>query len=524
MSLDTFGDALATHQFDSSRIGAILKGNGSASETSIQRALTAQRFSKARIGDILSAHGLVERTDIAEAVARQHGLPFVDLSIEPADPTLIETADIAIYLDSKIMPWRKTGQGTVYLCSDPDKAATAMAQLRRKDRSRILALTEARSLRSALVTATAGPLAKRAGMRRPKPFSLRRGVVTWQKTVIVMALITFFAGLVLSPASSIVALIYIAASIIGLNGLLLLSSCLYGRFDNHGLARTCDAPLISDHRPPPSISILIALYREAEVAPLLNEALRALDYPPELLDVKLILETDDDETGPAILAQDPPPFVEILITPDGGPRTKPRALNFAMEFAKGDIIGVYDAEDRPAPNQIRQITAQFAASPPEVACIQARLGFYNALENFITRCFEIKYAAWFDVILPGLRQMNLPTPLGGTSFFIRRRALAAAGGWDSYNVTEDADLGVMLSRMGLITGLSRSITAEEASSKPSAWIKQRSRWLKGYLATWITHMAHPAELWRNLGPSSFIGLNVILLSAVWDISPYRLCG
>ena len=160
MSLDTFGDALATHQFDSSRIGAILKGNGSASGTSIQRALTAQRFSKARIGDILSAHGLVERTDIAEAVVRQHGLPFVDLSIEPADPTLIETADIAIYLDSKIMPWRKTGQGTVYLCSDPDKAATAMAQLRRKDRSRILALTEARSLRSALVTATAGPLAK----------------------------------------------------------------------------------------------------------------------------------------------------------------------------------------------------------------------------------------------------------------------------------------------------------------------------------------------------------------------------
>ena len=140
MSLDTFGDALATHQFDSTRIGAILKGNGCASETSIQRALAAQRFSKARIGDILSAHGLVERTDIAEAAARQRGLPFVDLSIEQADPALIEKTDIAVYLDSQIMPWRKTDQGTVYLSSDPDKAAAAMTQLKRRDRSRILAL------------------------------------------------------------------------------------------------------------------------------------------------------------------------------------------------------------------------------------------------------------------------------------------------------------------------------------------------------------------------------------------------
>ncbi len=412
------------------------------------------------------------------------------------------------------MPWRRVGARTVYVTSDVDEGAKAMEQLAPSANSRLLALTEAQDLTDAMVSANAEPLAQRAGQKRPKPFSLRKGASLWQKTGVSALFVGIFAGLSLAPIQSLVALTYLTAVIIGLNGVLWLTSALCGRKDVERPSHHDDSPQIADHRPPPRVSILVALYREAEVAPLLIEALRALNYPPELLDVKLILEADDDETGPALLAQNPPPFVEILVTPDGGPRTKPRALNFAMEFAKGDIIGVYDAEDRPHPDQIRQIAAQFAASPPEVACIQARLGFYNTSENFITRCFEIEYSSWFDVMLPGLRRLGLPILLGGTSFFIRRGALAAAGGWDSYNVTEDADLGVMLARAGKQTALSRSLTGEEASSRPGAWIKQRSRWLKGYLATWITHMAEPIKLWRDLGSWRFIWLNVILLSAV----------
>lgn len=514
MSLETSGDALKLSHAGHGKIGSILTRSGAATEHSIQLALKAQRVSKARLGDILSAHGLADRADIAEAAAHQRGMPFVDLTVEPADPALFKTADLGTYLDHRIMPWRRIGPQTVYVTSDIDEGAKAMERLDCQTNSHLLALTEARDLRNAMVAANAEPLAQRAGLKRPKHFSLRKGAPLWQKASVTSIFAGLAAGLILAPIQSLVVITYLVAIIIGLNGILWLTSALCGRNDVERPSQHDDSPQIADHRPPPRVSILIALYREAEVAPLLMEALRALNYPPELLDVKLILEADDNETGPALLAYNPPPFVEILVTPDGGPRTKPRALNFAMEFAKGDIIGVYDAEDRPHPDQIRQIAEQFAALPPEVACIQARLGFYNTSENFITRCFEIEYASWFDVMLPGLRRLGLPIPLGGTSFFIRRGALAAAGGWDSYNVTEDADLGVMLARAGMQTALSRSLTGEEASSRPTAWIKQRSRWLKGYLATWITHMAEPVKLWRDLGSWRFIWLNVILLSAV----------
>lgn len=514
MSLDISGDILQRPRANGRRIGWILTQSGAATEHSVRLALKAQRASRARLGDILCARGLVDRSDIAEAAARQRGMPYVDLSTEPADPTLFRTADIDVYLDYRILPWRRVGGRTIYVTGNPEEGAKALKQLRCLESPRLLALTETRDLRLALVKASSGTLAQRAGLKRPKLFSLRKGASLWQKAGVGAFFGCAISGLLLAPVVSLVVIIYIAAAIIGMNGVLWLTSAISGRNDVAAPLQHHTSPQIADHRPPPCVSILIALYREAEVAPCLIEALRALNYPPELLDVKLILEADDLETGPALRAQNPPPFVEILVTPDGGPRTKPRALNFGMEFARGDIIGVYDAEDRPDPDQIRRIVDQFAASPPEVACIQARLGFYNTSENFITRCFEIEYASWFDVMLPGLRRLGLPILLGGTSFFIRRGALAEAGGWDSYNVTEDADLGVMLARAGKQTALSRSLTGEEASSRPVAWIKQRSRWLKGYLATWITHMAEPAELWRDLGAWKFIWLNVILLSAV----------
>ena len=512
MSSRTSGERMSGPRADWATIGSILTRRGATTEDAIQRALKAQEVSRARLGDILGSFGLASRDDIAAAAARQRGMPFVSLSDQPADPDLLISADIPTYLDRQIMPWRRDGTRIIYVTGDPEEGAAALPLLRNSHEACLMALGEPRELRAALVEATRGRLARRAGERRPLPYSLRQGPSRWQKAGVGALLATSIAGVLAAPVASIVAATYLIATIIGLNGLLWFLSIFAGRPALTG-AQARPPPQASG-RPPPRISLLIALYREAEVAPLLIKALCALDYPAELLDVKLVLEADDDVTGPALRALNLPPFIEILVTPDGGPRTKPRALNFAMEFAKGDIIGVYDAEDRPHPDQLKDIAAQFAAAPPEVACIQARLGFYNIRENLLTRFFEIEYASWFDVMLPGLHRLGLPIPLGGTSFFIRRGALAVVGGWDSHNVTEDADLGVMLARAGLKTVLSRSLTEEEANSRPFAWIKQRSRWLKGYLATWVTHMVHPVQLWRGLGTWRFLGLNVLLLSAV----------
>ena len=134
--------------------------------------------------------------------------------------------------------------------------------------------------------------------------------------------------------------------------------------------------------------------------------------------------------------------------------------------------------------------------------------------NWLSRCFTIEYATWFRVILPGLARMGLPIPLGGTTLFFRRTILDRLGGWDAHNVTEDADLGIRLARHGYRTELIPTTTYEEANCRPWPWVRQRSRWLKGYAVTWAVHMRNPARLWRDLGPWRFFGVQVLFVGTL----------
>jgi cellulose synthase/poly-beta-1,6-N-acetylglucosamine synthase-like glycosyltransferase len=343
---------------------------------------------------------------------------------------------------------------------------------------------------------------------RAKDESLRAGLSIWQRVLLLVLIIGGFALSLSTPNIALAVVLVAATLVIGANGVLWAI----------GLVRALAVPRYTQPTAPqvklPNITLLIPLYKEPETAPLLVAALKALDYPPELLDAKLILEQNDHVTAQALSDLTLPPFIEILIAPTGAPQTKPRALNFAMDFASGDIIGVYDAEDRPPPDQLKRIVAQFAAAPPTTACIQARLGFYNSRENWLSRMFELEYAAWFDVMLPNLKWLGLPIPLGGTSLFIKRAVLTELGGWDSHNVTEDADLGMLLARKGYTTDLSNSLTEEEANCRTGPWIRQRSRWLKGCMATWLTHMRSPRALIAELGLRGTLGLNIVLLASV----------
>ena len=198
----------------------------------------------------------------------------------------------------------------------------------------------------------------------------------------------------------------------------------------------------------PLYTILVPLYREANMLPSLVEAMCALDYPKEKLDILLVLEEDDGETIAAARALDLDDCFEIVCVPQAEPRTKPKACNYALAFARGEFIVIFDAEDRPEPDQLKKAVAAFRANPPQIACLQARLNFYNASENFLTAMFALDYALWFDFLLPGLDRLGVPMPLGGTSNHFRAGALRAIHGWDPYNVTEDADLGIRLAQMG----------------------------------------------------------------------------
>ena len=228
----------------------------------------------------------------------------------------------------------------------------------------------------------------------------------------------------------------------------------------------------------PSYSILVPLYDEVAALPYLVAALSALDYPRSRLEILLVLEAHDRATREAAAALQLPAHFKFIVVPPGGPQTKPKALNYALELVRGDYVVVFDAEDRPEPGQLRAALAAFQVGHPDLACLQARLNIYNPRDSLLTRQFTLEYSALFDAVLPALERLSLPLPLGGTSNHFPTALLRQAGGWDPYNVTEDADLGIRLARLGFKTATLPSTTWEEAPDRLGNWFGQRSRWFR----------------------------------------------
>lgn len=272
---------------------------------------------------------------------------------------------------------------------------------------------------------------------------------------------------------------------------------------------------------PPIYTVIAPMHREPEVAADLVAALGALDYPSDRLDIKLVLEADDLDTLAALSVLRLGPSFEVLIAPPGVPRTKPRALNFALAYARGDYVVIYDAEDRPSKDQIRTALDAFDAGDDRLACVQAPLSWYNAGETWLTRQFALEYAALFHVVLPALARWGWPLPLGGTSNHFRRAALEAAGGWDPYNVTEDADLGFRLAELGWRSTVIAPGTAEEAVTTLAPWTRQRSRWIKGFLQTLLVRLSNLPALARNAG---WKGLAALLLTIALPVASSMLHG
>ncbi|MCX7598087.1 MAG: glycosyltransferase [Armatimonadetes bacterium] len=260
----------------------------------------------------------------------------------------------------------------------------------------------------------------------------------------------------------------------------------------------------------PSYTILVPLYREAEVLGDLVANLAALDYPTEKYEVFLLLEEDDEVTRAACGALALPPNFRVVVVPHSQPKTKPKACNWGLELATSDCLVIYDAEDRPEPDQLKKVAAAFEKLPETVACLQAKLNYYNPRQNVLTRLFTAEYANWFDLTLPGLVAAGGPIPLGGTSNHFRTHVLRQLGGWDPFNVTEDCDLGVRLEKAGFRSAMIDSTTWEEANSRLLSWIRQRSRWTKGYFQTYLVHMRAPLQLLRSLGFRRFLNFQMIV--------------
>lgn len=259
----------------------------------------------------------------------------------------------------------------------------------------------------------------------------------------------------------------------------------------------------------PAYTVIVALYREAEVAAKLVEAIARLAYPADRLQILFVTEEDDEATRRALHTAPLSRNMRVLSVPAGQPRTKPRALNYALTYATGEIVAVYDAEDVPDPGQLKMAAHAFGTLHANLACVQARLDIYNPHDTFFTRQFTLEYAALFFAMLPAYERFGLPLPLGGTSNHFSRAVLEQAGGWDAFNVTEDADLGLRLARLGFKVAVIASDTWEEAPATFTQWFWQRTRWIKGWMQTYLVHMRDPVRLFRDLGLAAFVGFQMI---------------
>ena len=271
----------------------------------------------------------------------------------------------------------------------------------------------------------------------------------------------------------------------------------------------------------PIYSILCPLYREARVLPHFVDSISRLDWPKDKLDVILLLEEDDADTISAANSLNLPGYFRTLIVPHSQPKTKPKACNYGLAHAKGEYVVIYDAEDRPDPLQLKTAYLAFRSQPENVVCLQAKLNYYNPHQNLLTRLFSVEYALWFDVALPALQSIRTSIPLGGTSNHFKTEVLKALHGWDAFNVTEDCDLGTRLFQAGYQTAIINSLTLEEANSHLGNWLRQRSRWIKGYLQTFLVHNRNFFKMFRDHGLHGLVfQLNIGGKIAFMVINPF----
>ena len=281
----------------------------------------------------------------------------------------------------------------------------------------------------------------------------------------------------------------------------------------------------------PVITILLPLFQDAESLTQLSAAIDGLHYPTAKKDVKLLLEENDEGTITEAERLGLFERYDVTIVPAGAPQTKPKACNIGLKLARGDLIVIYDAEDQPEPDQLLKAVHGFQDRDDRLICLQARLNYYNRSENWLTSLFTSEYSLWFDWLLPGLQRLNAPIPLGGTSNFFRTQKLIEIGGWDPFNVTEDADLGLRISRLGYRVAMLNSTTFEEANCRVGNWVRQRSRWMKGYMQTWLVHMRHIRALkettgWRGVfAMQLFVAgafISALLFPLLWVVFIYWL--
>ncbi len=497
------------------RLGEFLLARGLISEEQLSRALELQARSGEKLGRILLALGYVRRKDLYQALSDLWGLPFVLLTEERPDPKLLRRWPLEEALRHRAVPLGFGHDGALRVAVSDAPSPALEAALRAHlgaERAAFLVTTEW-DVDWAIRAFYREPLLDRAvyALYYRSPEESAYTVFTpGQYLVFALGLLGTLLGLYLWPRETLILLN------LGVNAFFFLSVAFKFAVSLAGALAERDAPVTEEEvralkeEELPTYTVLVPVYREANVVGLLMRNLARMDYPKEKLEILVLIEEDDPETLEAAKAARPPDNVQFVIVPHGQPKTKPKACNVGLLFARGEYLVIYDAEDQPEPDQLKKAVVAFRKGPEHRVCVQAALNYFNWNENFLTRMFTLEYSYWFDYLLPGLDRLGLPIPLGGTSNHFKTEKLRELGGWDPFNVTEDADLGIRAAMRGYTVGVVNSTTYEEANNHVGNWIRQRSRWIKGYMQTALVHSRQPLKLLRRVGLRQFLGFFLLI--------------
>jgi len=495
------------------RIGDLLVARGIATDEQIADALDEQRRTGSRLGDVLVHSGVVSQHELVAILAEQFELPLVDLAEYEPDPAALALIPEPLARHLRVVPIA-VDETTLYLAIADVLDDDTVAALREHTSLELRGFLSSRNSIDELLQRVHGgeyvTVARSELLTRFPEESANRVVSGEQRIAFLALLVLVIAALALFPVVTIIVLIAAASLFYTATSLYKFVLTYNALGHAYEIDVTQDELDALDERDLPNYTILVPLYREVEVLPKLVDGIGSLDYPKTKLDVRLLCEEDDDETVPAIRAMNLPPHFKLIVVPDAQPKTKPKACNYGLLQADGKYVVIYDAEDIPDRDQLKKVVAAFAKADPRVTCIQAKLNYFNSDQNLLTRWFTTEYSMWFDLLLPGLDAQNVPIPLGGTSNHFITDRLVDLAAWDPFNVTEDADLGVRLHKAGFKTAMIDSTTLEEANSDLNNWIRQRSRWIKGYVQTWLVHMRHPIRLWRQIGAKSWISFQLVV--------------
>lgn len=494
-------------------LGESLVARGAIDQPDLDAALQLQREAGVRLSVAMTSLGSASEQEIAQALAEQHSRPFVALAGLDVDPDVVRRLPEQFSRQQQIV-LLDLSEGEAYLgLVDPSNIggiAEASSLLGCAVDACVLTPTD---LQWVLENTYRGDYLDRSAfdlLTRSPDESASRVLTGRQKVFCVSLILIVGLCFLLAPllaATALASLATVFHTISSLYRLLLIQRSLSRTRE----IRLSDEQLAAlDERSLPVYTILIPLYKEREVLPILVDSIRRMDYPKVKLDVILLLEEDDLETIAVARQARLPAHFRILVVPQGQPKGKPKACNYGLLHAKGEYVVIYDAEDIPARDQLKAAIVAFRSADEGLACVQAKLNYFNPSQNILTRWFTAEYSMWFDLFLPGLESTGAPIPLGGTSNHFRTRQLQALGAWDPFNVTEDADLGIRLFKAGYKTVVIDSTTYEEANSALGNWVRQRSRWIKGYIQTYLVHMRHPLRLCRSIGILPFLSVQLTL--------------